>query len=120
MSARLVEDPRDVLVAGEHEHLPAGRLLRDELHEHAGRERRPLVVEVHEGVVHHQRQAHVVAAEVADERQPQGEEHLLAGAAAEPLGIPERAVLLVHLQTRLVDRGRDACIAAIGEPGEPA
>ena len=57
---------RHVLVAGEHQHLPVGRLLRDELHEHAGRRAGPGVVEVDQGVVHHHRQADVVPAEVAD------------------------------------------------------
>ena len=115
-----MEDPGDVLVAGEHEHLPTCGLLRDELHEHAGRRAGPRVVEVHQRVVHHDRQAHVVSAEVADQRQPQRQKHLLPCAAAEPFGIPDGSVGIVHLQAGLVDRRRDRRIAALGEPGEPA
>ena len=114
------EGAGDVLVAGEHEHLPVGRLLRGELDQDAGRRTRPGVVEVDQGVVHHHRQADVVAAQVADQRQPQRQENLLSGAAAEPLRIPDLPVGVVNLEPGLVDGGGDRGIPPLGEPREPA
>ena len=114
------EGAGDVLVAGEHEHLPVGRLLRGELDQDAGRRTRPGVVEVDQGVVHHHRQADVVAAQVADQRQPQRQENLLSRAAAEPLRIPDLPVGVVNLEPGLVDGGGDRGIPPLGEPREPA
>jgi hypothetical protein len=111
---------RHVFVAGQHQHLPVGRQLRDKLDKHASRRAGPGVVEVDQRIVHHHRQADVVPAEIADQRQPQGEKHLLAGAPAEPLRIPEITVGVVDLEPGLVDCGRDRRVAALGEPGEPA
>ena len=111
---------RHVFVAGQHQHLPVGRQLCDKLDEYAGRRAGPGVVKVDQRIVHHHRQADVVPAEIADQRQPQGEKHLLAGAPAEPLRIPEIAVGVVDLEPSLIDGGRDRRVAALGEPGEPA
>ena len=57
-------------MAGEDEHLPLARLIGDEFHQHAGRGPGPLVVEVHQCVVHHERERHAMPLEIADERQP--------------------------------------------------
>ena len=104
---RLVEDRRHVGVAGEHDHLPVWPLLGEELHQHAGRRAGPGVVKVHKRVVHDHRQRHVVTSQIADERQPQRQKHLLPRAAAETLGLPERAVPLVDLEAGLIHGGGD-------------
>ena len=59
-------------------------------------------------------------AEITDERQPQSQKHLLAGAAAEPHRVPDRAVPFVYVEPSLVHRGRDRVIPAFGQPSQPA
>ena len=120
MGTSLVEHRRYVGVAGEHEHLPIGSLLGEKLNEHPGCRAGPRVVEVDQRVVHHDRQRHVMAAQIPYQRQPQSEEDLLPRTAAEPLGPPELAVALVDFQTSFVDRGRDRMVATFGKPTQPA
>jgi hypothetical protein len=106
-------------MAGEDQHLPFARLIGDEFDQHAGCGPGPLVIKIHECVVHDERQRHAMPLQVADERQPQCQEHLFSRAAAEPLRLPDRPVAIVYLEPRLVDCGGDRRVAAVGEAGQP-
>jgi hypothetical protein len=113
------EDPRDVGVAGEDEHLPFPRLVGDEFHQHFGGRAGAAVVEVDQRIVDHDRQMDAVAFEVADEGQSKGEEHLLTGATTESIGVPERSLGIVDLEPGFVDGRRDLGVVTLREPHQP-
>ena len=99
-------------VAGEYQHLSLGGIIGQKFAEHASRRRRPTIIEVHQCVVHHNRQLDSMALKITDQRQPQCQKDLLACASAETFGAPCLAVGLVHLQPCLFDRRCDRCVAA--------
>ena len=107
-------------MAREHEHLSLAGLIGDELHQHLGRGPGPAVVEVHQRVVDDDGEMNSMPLQIADERQAEGEEHLLARPAAEAVGIPGEIVGVVDLEPGFVDRGRDPGVVPLGQPHQPA
>ncbi len=104
-----------MLVAREEQHLVAGLA---EIAEHHGRGLGALGVEVHQHVVEYQRQWHPPPRETPGQGQAQGEEQLLARAAAQRLDRQRSPFGRVHHQHVLVQRGPHAHIAPFGQPGE--